>query len=85
MDLQNWLNLAGLVFNILGSLYFITVTYNPSELEKGKPIMWAPKSNKEGSINYKVGWSQFGKKVAVGIIIMVIGYLLQISAIFVNN
>ncbi|GEM_PF-4224651 len=85
MNLQNWLNLAGLIFNILGSLYFIKVTYNPSELEKGKPIMWAPKSNKEGSLNYKVGWSQFGKRIAVGIAIMIIGFLLQIGAIFVIN
>ena len=77
----NWFNLLGLIFNTVGGIYIIKVTYNPSEIEKGNPISFNPKA-KEGYLKIKVGWSKLGRGVAFGVGLTVLGFILQGIGLF---
>lgn len=82
MNITQLFTLVGLIFNTAGSIYIIKVTYNLSELEKINPIKWGSKPNQDGILNFKMKWSVLGKKVAIGIGIIVFGFLLQIIGLF---
>lgn len=77
---MNFFTIFGLVLDFFGTLYLLRVLYNPSELDRAKWIKWLPKKN--DSLNFSVRRSTLDKKVAFGLFLLCLGFLLQIIGIF---